>query len=181
MENRAGRLEPLVAVYPAAESLLRVFNGEIEPAILCLRKVLEIEPGFPLAQTILGQALAESGRWEEAIALLRAATTVMAPGGLWARGYLGSYLGRMGDVAGARKVLEELLALRQNGFVAPSAMAAVYMGLGEHDQAVEWLEKGAQQPGGLHFWISVDPVWKPLKFHPGFQKILSRWKHNQEQ
>src|SRR5262249_31483289 len=102
-------------------------------------------------------------------------------GALWARGYLGSYLGRMGDLAGARKVLEELLALRQNGFVAPTAIAAVYAGLGEDDQAVEWLEKAAQQQGGLHFWIPVDPVWKPLKLHPGFQKILSRWKRNQEQ
>jgi TolB-like protein len=79
MESRAGRLEPLVAVYPAGESLFRVFNGEIEPAIACLRKVLEIEPGLPLAQIILGQALAESGLWEEAIELLRAAALLWRP------------------------------------------------------------------------------------------------------
>jgi serine/threonine-protein kinase len=181
MANRAVRLEPVVPMYPVAESILRLFNNETEATIACLRQILEMEPGFPLAQMVLGQALAESDRWEEAIALLRAATTVMAPGGLWARGYLGSYLGRMGDFAGARKVLDELHELRQHGFVAATAIAAVYVGLGENDRAVEWLEQAAQQPGGLHFWIPVDPAWRPLKSHPGFQKILTYWKRNPEQ
>src|SRR5215471_13425692 len=44
MANRAGRLEPIVPMYPVAESILRLFNGEAEPAIACLRKVLEMEP-----------------------------------------------------------------------------------------------------------------------------------------
>jgi hypothetical protein len=57
----------------------------------------------------------------------------------------------MGDNAGARKTLDELLALRQSGFVAATAIAAVHTGLREYDRAVEWLEQAAQQPGGLHF------------------------------
>jgi TolB-like protein/tRNA A-37 threonylcarbamoyl transferase component Bud32/Flp pilus assembly protein TadD len=176
MSRRAVELEPTVPFYGAAESVLRLYNRETEVAIAGARKVLEMEPGFPLAQMILGQALGESGRWEEAIQQLSAVTPLMAPGGLWTRGYLGSYLGRKGDIAGARQVLTELLALRQNGFVQATAIAAVHLGLGEHDRAVEWLEQAAQEPGGLHFFMPVDPVWKPLAAHPRFQKILSRWK-----
>ena len=176
MANRAAQLEPTAPLYVLGENTQRLYNGETEIAIAGMRKGLEMEPGFPLAQTFLGQSLAESGRWEEAIELLRAATPVMVPGGLWARGYLGSYLGRKGDMAGAREVLGELLALRQHGFVQPAAIAAVHVGLGESDRAVEWLEQAAQEPGGLHFWMPVDPVWKPLAAHPRFQKILARWK-----
>jgi TolB-like protein/Tfp pilus assembly protein PilF/predicted Ser/Thr protein kinase len=176
MTIRAAGLEPTVAVYVTAENIFRLAMGQTEIAIANLRKVLEIEPGFPLAQTILGECLGESGRWEEAIELLRAATPVMAPGGLWARGYLGNCLGRKGDIAGARQTLDELMALRQNGPVQAAAIAAVHIGLGEYDRAVEWLEQGAQEPGGLHIWIPIDPVWRPLAANPRFQKILSRWK-----
>jgi TolB-like protein/Flp pilus assembly protein TadD/predicted Ser/Thr protein kinase len=176
MTIRAEGLEPTVAVYAAAESILRLAMGQTEIAIAKLRRVLEMEPGFPLAQTILGESLGESGRWEEAIELLRAVAPLMAPGGLWARGYLGNCLGRKGDVAGARQTLDELMALRQDGPVQAAAIAAVHIGLGEYDRAVEWLEQGAQEPGGLHIWIPIDPVWKPLAADPRFQKILSRWK-----
>jgi tetratricopeptide (TPR) repeat protein len=165
-----------VPVYTVSEGLIELYAGRADAAIAKIRGALEMDPALPLGQAVLGQALAEAGRWEEAIPLLRSAAPALAPGGLWARGYLGSYLGRMGDDAGARLVLDELLALRQNGVVQATAIAAVYTGLGEADQAVEWLEQAAQQPGGLHFWIPVDPVWKPLADHPGFRKILSRWK-----
>jgi TolB-like protein/Tfp pilus assembly protein PilF len=176
MANRATQLEPTVPMYPVAESILRFYNSEIEAATACIRKVLEMEPSFPLAQSMLGQCLAESGQWGEGIELMRTATNLMAPGGLWTRGYLGSYLGRMGDIAGARKTLDELLALRQNGFASPVAIAAVYTGLGENDEAMKWLDQAAREPGTLQFWIPVDPVWEPLHSHPGFQKILARWK-----
>jgi len=153
-----------------------LYFGETRVGIARLRKALEMEPGFPLAQNLLGQALAETGQWEEAFEMLRAAAAVMARGGLWARGYLGSYLGRKGDFAEARRVLEELLELRKTTFVSSVAIAAVHVGLGEHDLAVEWLNRAAQVPGTLHFLMPADPVWKPLAAHPGFQKILSLWK-----
>src|SRR5262245_57802152 len=100
----------------------------------------------------------------------------MAAGALWARGQLGHYLGRSGDRVGAQKVLDDLLAFRQTGYVQIVAIAAVYAGMGEHDQAVHWLEEAARQPGALQFWIPIDPLWKPISSHPGFQKILTRWQ-----
>jgi tetratricopeptide (TPR) repeat protein len=176
MMHRAAGLEPTVPVYGIGEVFSDLYGGQTEAAIAGARRVLEMDPNFPLGQLMLGQSLAESGRWEEAIELLRAATPAMAAGGLWARGYLGSYLGRKGDLAGARQSLDELIAMRQDAYTQPTAIAAVYTGLGEYDRAVEWLEQAAQEPGSLQFWIPVDPVWKPLAAQPRFQKILSRWR-----
>jgi hypothetical protein len=73
-------------------------------------------------------------------------------------------------------VLDELLELRRTAFVQAVAIAAVHAGMGESDQAVQWLEEAARQPGALQFWIPIDPLWKPLASHPGFQKILTRWQ-----
>jgi eukaryotic-like serine/threonine-protein kinase len=175
MTRRAEQLEPTVPVYLIAYSLMLLFNGRSEEAIAAGRKVLEMDAGFPLGRNLLGLFLAEAGQWEEAVELLRLAASGMAPGGLWARGYLGSYLARKGDTEGAQQILTELLALRQERFVQSVAIAAVYTGLGDVVRAVEWLEQASQVPGGLQFWIPIDPVWKPLAGHPGFQKILARW------
>lgn len=65
---------------------------------------------------------------DEGIELLRMAAPVMAPGGLWARGQLGHYLGRKGDRSGAEQVLAELVELRKSGYVSPIAIAAVHAG-----------------------------------------------------
>ena len=176
MARQAVQLEPTIPMYLVAEGLLTLYSGLIPQAIDLMKQALEMDREMPLTLASLGEATAESGRFEEGIELLRRAVPGMAPGGLWARGQLGHYLGRSGDRVGAQQVLDELLALRQTTFVAPVALAAVHAGLGEHDRAVEWLEQAAREPGALHFWIPIDPIWKSLAPHPGFQRILERWQ-----
>ncbi|HEX2460381.1 MAG TPA: protein kinase [Vicinamibacterales bacterium] len=176
MEHRAAQLEPTIPMYLVAEAILILHSGDTSLAIETLRKALEMDAGYPVGQAMLGQALSESGSLDEGTELLRTAATAMAPGGLWARGLLGHYLARKGDAVGARQTLEELLTLRKNGYAAAVAIAAIYVGLGEDDLAVEWLETAAQSPGALNFWIPTDPLWKRLTSHRGFQEILARWK-----
>jgi hypothetical protein len=55
-------------------------------------------------------------------------------------------------------------------------MAAIFAGLGDDDHALEWLEKAAEQPGALWFWIPIDPLWARMRPHPRFQKILNHWR-----
>jgi tetratricopeptide (TPR) repeat protein len=176
MARQATQFAPTIPMYVVAEGLLWMYSGALSQAIDLIQKGLEMNRELPLTLGSLGQALAESGRLDEGIDLLRRAGPGMAPGALWARGQLGHYLGRNGDRAGAQKVLDELLVLRQTDYVQIVAIAAVYAGLGEHDQAVHWLEEAARVPGALQFWIPIDPLWKPLASHPGFQNILTRWQ-----
>jgi serine/threonine protein kinase/tetratricopeptide (TPR) repeat protein len=175
LAHRAVQIEPLIPMYRVAEGLLKLYDGQVAAAIDELQEAREMDPGLPLMQASLGEALAESGNFEEGIALLRMAAPVMAPGGLWARGQLGHYLGRSGDRAGAERVLDELIALRASKYVNPVAIAAIHLGLGQHDAAVEWLEQASRQPGTLYFWIPIDPLFKGLASHPGFRKILALW------
>jgi serine/threonine protein kinase/tetratricopeptide (TPR) repeat protein len=176
MAVRASQIEPTIPMYLVAHGILLLHDGQTALAIETIRKGLEMDAGYPLGQAMLGQALAESGSPDEGIALLRLAAPVMAPGGLWARGLLGHYLARKGDATGARQVLDELLTLRETAYVSGAAIAAVYVGLGEDDTAIEWLDKAAGQPGALHFWIPTDPLWNRMRAHPAFKRILDHWK-----
>ena len=176
MARQATQLAPTIPMYVVGEGVLWMYGGMFPQAIELMQKALEMDRRLPVTLGNLGQTLAESGRLDEGIELLRRAAPGLAPGALWARGQLGHYLGRSGDRVGAQKVLDELLVRRQTEYVQITAIAAVHAGMGEHDQAVHLLEEAADQPGALQFWIPIDPLWKPLASHPGFQKILTRWR-----
>jgi hypothetical protein len=53
-------------------------------------------------------------------------------------------------------------------------MALTLLGLGEHEQAIERLEKGCElRDTGLMF-LPVDPKWDPLREQARFRALLQR-------
>ncbi len=60
-------------------------------------------------------------------------------------------------------------------YVPPYAMAAIYRGLGEIDEALEWLEKGVDERdliivGGL----KSEPRYTIMRGHPRYQALLRK-------
>jgi hypothetical protein len=55
------------------------------------------------------------------------------------------------------------------------AMAAIYRGLGEFDQAFQWLEKGVEERDGiLVAALKSEPGCTPIRRHPRFQALLRK-------
>ena len=77
-----------------------------------------------------------------------------------------------GDTARAAEVLSELQRRSEEGYVSPVSMAIVYAGLGEADQAIDWLETAFATGAG---WIALarSPVeFEGLRDHPRFIALL---------
>lgn len=76
-----------------------------------------------------------------------------------------------GTIGEARKTLDELLKEEpvQSYFVA-----AVYMGLGEKNLAIEWLERAYDEKHYPIIGINADPAWDPLQGDPRFQALVCR-------
>jgi hypothetical protein len=56
----------------------------------------------------------------------------------------------------------------------PMLIVPAYIGTGNNDQAIAWLEKAyAQHSNGLTA-LKVDPVYDPLRDDPRFQDLLRR-------
>ena len=53
-------------------------------------------------------------------------------------------------------------------------MATIYLGLGERDLALEWLEKAVEQPGEYQIWFAANPLFDPLRSDPRFDDLLER-------
>ena len=79
-----------------------------------------------------------------------------------------------GKTAQARKILDDLHALAKKQYVLPFGFAVIHTGLGENDEALEWLEKAYQDRNGWMVDLQVAPLLDPLRSDPRFQDLLRR-------
>ncbi len=75
---------------------------------------------------------------------------------------------RSGNKAEAEKLLADLISESKNQYVSPYYFAVVYVGLGEPERAIDWLEKAfGDRPNGLVF-LKVEPELDNLRSNPRF-------------
>ena len=111
--------------------------------------------------------------YEEAIAELnkRNALGGYTEGGMQLA-YIYAVSGRRAE---AMKLLDELKEQSKTKRIAVW-VAVVYSGLGDRDQAFEWLEKAYRErrPAFLWFRMKVDPYWDNIRTDPRFADLLRR-------
>ncbi|HKM89228.1 MAG TPA: hypothetical protein VJX29_01335 [Candidatus Acidoferrales bacterium] len=87
---------------------------------------------------------------------------------------LGHAYGVSGDRASAVKSLTDLKAMAEKRRVPPLYFAPIYVGLGDHDQAMRWLEKAYEERIDYLVFLNVEPMSDPLRSDPRFQQLLHR-------
>ena len=80
------------------------------------------------------------------------------------------------DQATARRTVETLARLSGRVWVDPYFTALVYLGLGNRDGALTWLEKAYDAKSPFVVSISSDPKWDSLQRDPRFAALLARLK-----
>jgi hypothetical protein len=65
--------------------------------------------------------------------------------------------------------------LQEAKTVSAYSFAIVYVGLGDRDQALQWLEKSYQDRAGADIgFIKIDPLLDPLRSDPRFADLVRR-------
>lgn len=171
--KRARELDPTSLMINANAGLIFYFARQYDQAMQEYRETLRMDPNFPQAHLYLGQAYERKGMFAEAIAELQRAVTLS--GG---KPIMLAALGRSYAVSGkrreARKVLRLLREVAKQTYVSPYYVAALYAGLGQRDQAFQWLEKADLDRDDHMIWLKVDPVWDSLRSDSRFQDVLLR-------
>ena len=85
---------------------------------------------------------------------------------------LGHALGVAGDRPGAQAVLGRLLLRREHQYVSPYDLALVYAGLGDKDQALDWLQRAYQERSSLLVFALREPRLAPLRSEPRFATLM---------
>ncbi len=168
--DQAVDLDPLSPLPAMAAGAYLFMVREYEQSSSFLEMVLGLNPDYPMARWFLGLSYAQKGSFPEAVAELQDA--VRGGVGTNVLGDLGRVYGLMGRTREARAVLDQLTALSEESYVSPFDIALVYTGLGEVNQAVEWLEKAWEQRIWYLAFLRTDPRLDPLRSHPGFQDLI---------
>jgi TolB-like protein/DNA-binding winged helix-turn-helix (wHTH) protein/Tfp pilus assembly protein PilF len=164
-EKKLGEeLDPLSLAAGTGVGAAYFYLGQYDQAIEEQRKTLELNPGFDQALVNLGQVYEAKGMYADAI------TEYGRAGSL---GDLGHAYATSGKKPEARKILRELDDQSKHRYVSPYDRALIYLGLGEDDRAIAWLEKAEEQSVPLHH-INVDPRFNSLRSDRRYQQLLQR-------
>ena len=171
--QRAAELDPLSLVINTNLGNAYLHNNRLDEAIAQFGKAIEMDPNFYFAQWSYGLALMLQKKIPEAIAQFEKATSITddpIPLGMLGLGY--GVNGRKDD---AQKILVRLLESRAQRFTPAYSLALVCLGLGDQDQAINWLEESYREHDGNNIAaIRIDPSLAPLHGNPRFKALAEK-------
>ena len=135
------------------------------------------EPDNAQAQILLGEAYVAKGMPAEGVAEMQKGvaldSSLAKTPERWDRYPLLAYAyaaaGRRDE---ALKILVEQQRLAKRGFVSPYNFAIIYTGLGDKDQAFEWLTKCVEQRTMILVHLKSRPLFDPLRSDPRYAELL---------
>ena len=171
--KRAVELDPLSLVINTDLGSNYCYARRYDEAIAQLRKTLEMDAGFYIAHIVLSQALDAKGARDAAIVEYQKARTLNDDPSVL--GLLGRAYGLSGNKMEAEKILDQLKKLSQERYVSAYSFALVYLGLGDKEEALRWLEQSYQDRAGSDIgYIRVDPLLDPLRGDPHFEALAEK-------
>lgn len=173
--KRAETLDPVSPIILSGTAwmhhLARRFDEEVQSA----RAALALDPNFMMAYYRLGEGLLHQGRTNDAVAALEKARVLSdgSPDMIAAVAYA---YGRVGRRREARDSLRRLLELKESKtrYVSSYALALVYTGLGDRDDAFAWLRRArVERAWGMAF-VNVEADLDPLRADPRFAVVAGK-------
>ncbi len=174
--KRAQELDPLSLLINRGLGLALYTARQYDQAIDQERKTLQLDPNYTNAHRTLGMTYVQKSMYKEATAEFER-TLAISPDNPWTLSELGYVQGLSGKRAEAQKALNKLNELSNQKYVPAGYRVMIFIGLGEKDKALGWLEQGYEERyivGEATGAIKVDPVFDPLRSDPRFQDILRR-------
>ncbi|MGH7447439.1 MAG: TPR end-of-group domain-containing protein, partial [Longimicrobiales bacterium] len=169
--RRAQQLDPLAHRTDVANALLRA--GRSDEAALEAARAVEFEPEHARAHATLGWAFLKQGRTEEGLDELERAVELSPDTVQWLA-QLGQARAMIGHEAAAREILHQLEQRASARFISPYHLAFVHTGLGEHDRALDLLERAVDEGSGSVSGLRGSFLLAPLREHPRFRALVER-------
>ena len=167
----ARQLDPLSLIIATDNGAILYFSRQYDRAIEQFRYVLDLDPNFPRAG-IINAAYIQKGMYANALAGMEKPPQVERAGWYWAT--LAYIYGRSGQHAKAQEALEQILKVNRQRQVDAEYLVQAYMGVGDYDQALTWLEWAASHQPNVLTSMKVEPIYDPLRSNPRFQNLLRR-------
>jgi tetratricopeptide (TPR) repeat protein len=169
--KKALNLDPLSLIINADLADALCVAGRFDEAVEQSRKTLQMDPNFAVGHYELGQALAQKRMYDEAIAELQRSIALSARSLLFTAN-LESVYAVSGRKEEAKKIIDDLQSQHDQDTSADAYIAMIYVGLGDHDAAMTWLNEAYE--ARFKASILLHPAFDPLRSDVRFQDLLRR-------
>ena len=132
-----------------------------------------MEPTSANSDFWLGNAYVRQGEYQEAIRAFQRSRAVPKFSER-AKAYIAYAHALAGNRAEALRTLDELKARSKERYVPPYLKALICAGLGDRDQAFQWLERAYDGHDVSMVYLKVSPISDSLRGDPRFQDFLKR-------
>jgi serine/threonine protein kinase/Tfp pilus assembly protein PilF len=172
LELRTARqLDPLSSTICAGIAWAHYYAGNYDLAIAQCNKVFDLSPEYLEGLACMGLVAIRQGRFTESISWLErgAASSGNSPLALGFLGYAYALAQRSAD---ARAILEQFRDLAKQRYVSTIAPALIHIGLGEEQEALEWLDKAYRGRDAFLAYAKIFPPFEPIRDTLKFQELL---------
>ena len=171
--DTAIKADPLSPVVNTNAGFVLYLAGQTDAAITAFRNAIEMDPEFPRAHYRLGIAYMQKQMFQQALLELRSAVR-LSDSDPYYEAALGQAYALSGGAAESRKVLHHLIQESKDRYVPPFAVAQVYAGLADKEQAFAWLDRAYQDRSTSMVYLKVDPSLNSLRSDPRFSVLTNR-------
>jgi len=170
--RHAQELDPLSPIIGCNLADAMFMARQYDAALVQVQSVLDFDPNYALALDLAGLIHAERGEFDAAIVDFQKLRG-LSKSHVFALSGLGYTHARAGRRAEAQHYLDELNALAAQEYLEPRTQALVYVGLGDHDRAIELLTKACDEHTFTIDFVNK-PTWDDLRTDPRYKKLLAR-------
>jgi DNA-binding winged helix-turn-helix (wHTH) protein/Flp pilus assembly protein TadD len=167
--RRARALEPMTLLLSSNYALILFNARRYDEVIELLAPMVQANPGFDTARSVLARALAATGKFNEALEQLQARKDI----GAW-QGDLGVLYVKLGRRDDALREVARLEALEAQGFGESYELATIYTTLGDLDKGCELLGRALTDRSFLVNWRRLDPRMDPLRGRQCFADVEAK-------
>ena len=171
--RRALEVDPLSLRLRTTLASLLYFERQYDSVIEESRKDLDMDPGYVVAYFNLGRAYSQKKMHREAIAEVKKARELSndSPAMTMQLGYAYAAAGKK---TAARQMLDFLRKLARKTYVPSFYSAAIYTGLGDNEQALQWLGRAHRERCDYLVHLPKEPATDALRSDPRFWALVPR-------
>ena len=170
VSQRVLTLNPLQIGAYTTEAIEYFYARQFEQTIRSARHILAIESNFTQAHFIMGDALTQLGKYDEAVAEYKLGCA--AKGNAENDDQIAAAFALSGKREEALRILNHLKAIAKNRYVPSFNLARICIALGDKEQALAYLKIADEEQIGEMRFIKVDPRFVSLHGDARFQEIL---------
>ena len=169
--TRALELDPYGIRANSHQGWHHFYAREYDLAIRDFQRTLSMEPNDTYSRRFLANSYEGKGMFPEAIAELQ-----KIPVGTSGTPLILAALGYAQAMAGNRRkamdIARELETESKQEYVSAVDIGLIYVGLGDKDKALDWLEQAFRERSALLIYLKVDPRLDALRSSHRFQDLV---------